>query len=142
MARSKRTKTQIVRDRARVAELALQKYTQREIIQVLLEETGIHLTQQQISYDLQKVKKEWLKVQHENYGMLMTRELARIDALESEIWRAMRDSVRDRERHIIEKARRKVRESQADDIVVRTFPCGLFDRSRLPPKGTCRGGTR
>lgn len=104
---------QIIHDRARIAELALQKYTQNEIIEVLENETGIRLSQQQISYDLSKVKKSWMKTQHENYDLLMQRELARVDALETEIWRALRDSVKDKERSIIEKARRKVHD--ADD---------------------------
>lgn len=111
MAGKKRTKAQIEHGKALITELTLKQYTQSEIIDILEQETGIRLSQQQVSYDLQKVKKEWLKSTHENYNYLMQRELARVDALEAEIWHAMRDSVKGKAKSVIEQARRKVSEA-------------------------------
>ena len=95
-----------------MAELILQKFTQSEVALILKEETGIRLSQQQISYDLTQVKKEWQKTAQEHYNVMMMQELARIDALESETWRIMRDSVKDKEREVIDMARRKIQKAK------------------------------
>jgi len=96
---------------ARVAELKLQKYTDKEIAQILSEETGITLSRQQIQYDKTKVRKMWLSQAVDDYDVLIRRELARVDALEETIWGAMRASIPPNKKDLVERARRKVKDT-------------------------------
>lgn len=118
MGTGKRTPEQINRDRKRVAELVLQNYTQREIIDLLEEETGLRLSQQQISYDMKKVRDDWLSTQRGSYDALVNRELARIDALESYLWQTLRDTSGPRTRAVIEKAFREAKENPEEYEVI------------------------
>ena len=103
MARKKRSKDQVVHDRARVAELKLQQYTDNEIAKILAKETGLVLSRRQITYDMGKVRKSWLEKQQASYAMHVAIELARIDALEREIWVALRASTKHSWRETIDK---------------------------------------
>jgi len=103
MAKHKRTKEERAQDRARVMELKLQKYSDAEITRILNAETGLELSRRQISYDVQKVRNSWLRKAQDDYEMHVNMELARIDALEKEIWRALRDSSVGKEKRVIEK---------------------------------------
>jgi len=52
----------------------------------------LNITQQQISYDLKEVRKRWLKSAVMDFDALKAKELAKIDALESELWSAWKNS--------------------------------------------------
>lgn len=100
--RQKRSKSQITRDRRRIAELALQGYSQRKISDILEYETGTKISRQQVANDLVQIRKEWRKEMVTDYNLLMNQELERCDILENELWEAWKKSTRDIERKITE----------------------------------------
>jgi len=111
--RHKRTVEQRENDLRRVAELRLQKHTDREIAGILFEETGIQLSRQQIQYDRTAIRKMWLAETIDKYDVLIRRELARIDALEETIWQAMRDSMKPATKDVVNLARRKIKDAES-----------------------------
>lgn len=80
MAAPKRTQVQIEQDRAHIARLYLQGWTQAAI--------GAHLdmTQQMVSYDLLRVQEAWRESALVDINEAKARELARIDELERTYW--------------------------------------------------------
>lgn len=111
MAARKRSPDQLMSDRKRISELMLQHYTDREIAQILAEETGIELQRRQINYDRNVIRKDWQKSQIENYEYLVVQELERIDALEKSIWVALRESSGEAVKKEILSKRRKLEEA-------------------------------
>ena len=73
MAAPKRQKDQILRDRARIAELKFQHYTDQQIADILADENqnGIVLSRRQINYDLGRIRKSWMQSRLESYGALV-----------------------------------------------------------------------
>ena len=86
MAENKRTELEREMDYERITSLYLRKHTQSEIAQQL------NLSQQQISYDLQVIQRRWREKTIINLDEAKMRELARIDELEREYWRAWIES--------------------------------------------------
>lgn len=82
MAAPKRTKLEIKRDRHKIAELYIQGKYQSVIAEI------IGLTQQQISYDLKAIQKEWIKNTTLSLDTYKSTELAKIDHLERTYWQA------------------------------------------------------
>lgn len=115
MAGKKRSKEQLLHDRARIAELKLQQYTDAEIRDIIIAEGGVPVSRRQITYDMSRIRHAWLERQHESYHLLVFQELARIDALEREIWQEMRNSARGKEKEVVEKVARKIQDSDEDD---------------------------
>jgi hypothetical protein len=89
--RKGRTPDQIRHDRAEIARLYLQRYTQAEIGQQL------GLSRQQVGYDLDAVRAEWLQSSLMDFNARKAEELARIDRLEREYWTAWEASQQGRE---------------------------------------------
>jgi vacuolar-type H+-ATPase subunit I/STV1 len=106
MAEKKRTKERINLDRVRIAELALQAYTHQQIADIIKIETGTELSRRQITYDMGRVRKDWLKSQNDSFNLIQNRELARIDSLEAMLWNIVRETSGERTRAVIEKALR------------------------------------
>lgn len=86
----KRTPSQIVAHRVRIAELILQRHSYSEIADILYAETYVRVTPRQIGYDVQAIREGWRDQQHATYNEYVMQELARIDALEREAWEAYR----------------------------------------------------
>jgi hypothetical protein len=80
--RKGRTPDQIRSDRAEIAQLYLQRRTQVEIAEKL------GLSRQQIAYDLNAVREEWLQSSLIDFNQRKLEELARIDQLEREYFDA------------------------------------------------------
>jgi hypothetical protein len=89
--RKGRTPDQIRSDRAEIARLYLQRWTQAEIGQHL------GLSRQQVGYDLAAIREEWLQSSLVNFGARKAEELARIDRLEREFWGAWEASKKEKE---------------------------------------------
>jgi hypothetical protein len=87
----KRTKVQRDRDRAEIARLYLTGALQIDI------GARLGLSQQQISYDLKAIRKEWLQSSLRDFDEARSQELAKIDHLETTYWDAWRRSVEKRE---------------------------------------------
>lgn len=90
MKRGPKTRNETVREarRLRIAELYLRGTYQSVIAQQL----GV--TQPQVSYDLQIVRKEWLASRIRNFDEAKEIELRKIDCIEREAWRSWEKSLR------------------------------------------------
>jgi hypothetical protein len=80
--RKGRSPDQIRKDRAEVARLYLKRWTQVEI------GAKLGLSRQQIGYDLEAVRQEWLQSSLMDFNARRAEELARIDRLERDSWDA------------------------------------------------------
>ena len=80
MAAPKRTKFKIEQDRHTITQMYLQQKTQVEIAQAL------GMTQPMVSYDLAKVREQWLEATTHDLDVAKAKELARIDNLERVHW--------------------------------------------------------
>jgi hypothetical protein len=89
--RKGRSPDQIRKDRAEIARLYLQRMTQAEIGQHL------GLSRQQVGYDLNAVREEWLQSSLMDFNARKAEELARIDRLEREYWDAWEASKKERQ---------------------------------------------
>lgn len=89
--RKGRTPDQILKDREEIARLYLQRWTQAEIGRKL------GLSRQQVGYDLEAVRQEWLQSSLVNFNALKAEQLARIDRLEAVHWEAWEASKKPRE---------------------------------------------
>lgn len=88
-----RTAEQILQDRMRVAEIAATAdLTHKEIAEILTEEVGRHITERQVKYDLEILRRAWLESNRENFDTVMRKEEVRLDLLEAEAWDAWRRS--------------------------------------------------
>jgi len=88
---SRRSKSQIARDRAVMARMYLHGALQIEIAEKL------GLSQGTVSRDLKMIQAEWLEGAEEDVKKIKARELARIDELERTYWQAWADSCEDAE---------------------------------------------
>ena len=86
MARRKRTKEKRTSDMVKITAMYFQGATQYEIGK------DLGLTQQQISYDLKKLRELWLSQAMQNITEGKAKELAEIDHLEKVAWQAWTDS--------------------------------------------------
>jgi hypothetical protein len=89
--RKGRSPDQIRNDRAEIAHLYLQGWTQAQI------GAKLGLSRQQIGYDLDAVRHEWLQSSLVDFNQKKAEELARIDAVEREYWIAWQESKRERQ---------------------------------------------
>jgi hypothetical protein len=89
--RKGRSPDQIRRDRAEVARLYLQGWTQADI------GARLGLSRQQIGYDLEAVRQEWLRSALVDFDAKKAEELAKIDRLEGEYWAAWEASKKERQ---------------------------------------------
>jgi hypothetical protein len=87
VGRKGRTKEQILADRAKIAERYLKGTFQVDIAR----EIGV--SQQQVSYDLKVIRKEWLNSMVRDFDRAKAEELAKIDNLEAEYWQAWKNSL-------------------------------------------------
>lgn len=91
MPGKRRSKSQLVRDRRRIADLYLAGRTQIYIAEEL------DLSQSTISNDLQALQKEWRESALVDLDKAKAKELARIDRLERAYWREWEKSKKDKE---------------------------------------------
>jgi hypothetical protein len=89
--RKGRSPDQIRSDRAEVARLYLKRWTQAEIA------AKLGLSRQQIGYDLEGVRQEWLQSSLMDFNARKAEELARIDQLEREYLDAWEASKKEKE---------------------------------------------
>lgn len=92
MAAPKRTPTQRAYDLTRITELYLKGKRQVDIA------AELHVTQQQVSYDIQEIHRRWRESNLINISEAKQRELDRIDELERTYWTAWEKSCGDRKR--------------------------------------------
>jgi hypothetical protein len=86
--RKGRSKEQILKDRAEIASCYLQGWTQANIA------AKVGLSRQQIGYDLEAIRQEWLQSSLAHFDKKKAEELARIDNLERVAWESFQDSKR------------------------------------------------
>ena len=98
MARPSRTKLERERDLAMIADYYLSGRTQADIAKRL------HVSRQQVGYDVKVLQKRWQAAALQKIDRAKWEELAKIDNLEREHWRAWRRSCRAKETKTAEKA--------------------------------------
>lgn len=81
-----RTKSQIHSDRILITKLYLEGKWQQEIANTL----GV--SQEQVSYDLRAIQKQWRDLPQAEINELRNKQLAKIDCLEREYWEAWQNS--------------------------------------------------
>jgi Homeodomain-like domain len=89
--RKGRSPDQIRKDRVEIAALYLQGWTQAEI------GAKLGLSRQQIGYDLEAVRREWLQSSLIDFHAKRAQELAKIDHLEQQYWAAWEASKKERQ---------------------------------------------
>src|SRR5687767_9302737 len=94
--RKGRSPDQIRKDRAEIASLYLKGWTQSDI------GAKLGLSRQQIGYDLNAVREEWLRSAVMDFDAKKAEQLAKIDRLEREYWDAWQDSKKARECSVTE----------------------------------------
>jgi transcriptional regulator of heat shock response len=114
----KRTRAQLDSDRKRIAELALQGYSQRKIADIMEYETGRPFKQSKINSDLAIIRREWQKEMVTDYNYLMNQELQRCDQLENELWEAWKRSLGGTKREVVEKIAKMLEGSDEPDLVL------------------------
>lgn len=108
----RRTKDQLSRDRLRITELLLQTEPRKNIIAIIKSENGYELSPQQLSTDIRHIRDSWLVKSDLNYDALINMEIARVDTLEAELWRQMRNSSDPTVREIVDEY---IRSGSPDD---------------------------
>lgn len=90
----KRSSDEIKRDRAEIAQLYLKGWYQVDIAQRINDDPDrpYTLTQQQISSDIKAIRKQWRESSIRDFDEARSQELAKIDNLELEYWRAWESS--------------------------------------------------
>jgi hypothetical protein len=83
----KRSKDEREVHRVEIAQLYLKGNTQAAIAEKL------DISQQQVSYDLKVIRKRWLESSVRDFDELKSNELAKIDLLEAEAWKAWERSI-------------------------------------------------
>lgn len=109
--------TTLAKHRERISELMLQHHTKNEIIEIINQEFGITLTRRQIQNDIKIIQESWLYSMNVNYDLLINQELARLDSLESELWRQLRSSAEPQVREIIDRFPPNFGEETTDEYV-------------------------
>jgi len=94
----RRSASQLARDRRRIAELYLEGWLQADIAEEL------ELSQSTISNDLNALHKRWLESSLIDFDQAKAVEIAKVDKLEREYYRAWRASKEDKEISVTEKA--------------------------------------
>lgn len=124
MARPKRKRIVHKRDLPVIARLYCQGKTQAEIGK------QVGISQQQVSYDLKIIQKQWLKSSLVDIDTAKARELAKLDQIEREAWLAWERSQQNKE----------VRSVETENIVPEEKPIdppikgkGLMDALKLCP---------
>jgi len=93
----RRSASQLARDRRRIAELYLEGWLQADIAEEL------ELSQSTISNDLNALHKQWLESSLIDFDQAKAVEIAKVDKLEREYYRAWRASKEDKETSVTEK---------------------------------------
>lgn len=97
----RRTSEQIEMDLADVSDLWLRKMTYAEIAEFMSEKRGVIYTERMVGLDVERLRERWTTSVFDNYNAYINQELNRIDALEAELWRAVRDSAEGRTRDMV-----------------------------------------
>jgi len=110
----RRSKSQLARDRRRIAELYLEGWLQADIA------GEVGLSQSTVSNDLKALHAEWLKSSLIDFDEAKAREIAKVDKLEREYYAAWRRSCEDAETVRQEGKPPEEGEKDQPDKVVRT----------------------
>lgn len=101
MAAPKRSKYQLQRDRSVLAKLyAMDMYSQDELADILNQATGAKykLSQQQISYDIRIIEKEWREERVTEIDKIKNHELAKLAGIEMQYVRGFMRSIGERKK--------------------------------------------
>lgn len=94
MAKNKRTKTQILRDRAMISELLLEGRGPTEIMLALNKRRPYNLSEGQIRYDIDVIEQEWIETKIRAFDKHRAIAIAKVEKLERTYWEAWNRSRR------------------------------------------------
>jgi hypothetical protein len=109
----KRTQAERVADAVEIERWHLKGKSEREIVRLLAEIRPYTLSQKQINYDLQKIRKEWMSASVAKVSEAIARELRGLQIQEDELWEAW-------ERSKAEKIRRSAHTSKSGEVAGQT----------------------
>lgn len=114
---TQRENIELTKHRERISELLLQHYTKAEMKAIILEEFGIELSTYQLNRDIEHIQMSWIAQMTVNYDLLINQEIARLDALEAELWRQLRRSGESRIKEVIDRLPIRVKDNLEDEDV-------------------------
>lgn len=88
----KRTPQEREADLEYIADLYVQGWTQQAIAEQLSSERSYSLSRPQIGYDLAEIRQRWLDSMLQNFDQRKSEELAKLDRVEREAWKAWEQS--------------------------------------------------
>jgi len=121
MAAPKRSRLQAQKDQLEIASLYLQGKTQFEIAEILSKDAtrGYTLRQQTISRDLKHIEHAWRHSALIEFNTARARELAKIDNLEREYWKAWERSKTEKKHSEKEKTEGPGLSSQSEGLILK-----------------------
>ncbi|KAM3113053.1 hypothetical protein [Phormidesmis sp. 146-33] len=90
--RKKRTPDQVRRDRETIAKLYLQRKTQAQIAEIISKQYDFDVSQQQISYDLGEIRKDWKLASIAAIDHAKVEALQELNLMIAETWTAWEES--------------------------------------------------
>lgn len=91
----KRTAAQQEADMVIIADMYVRGFTFAEIAQTIEKERGYRMGIEEVSYDLDLIRREWMQRALANFDEVKSNELAKIDRLEREAWDSLQQSKQD-----------------------------------------------
>ncbi len=109
----------IDRHRLRISELLLQHYDKSDMLAIIKEEFGVELSMKSLNNDIDQIQMSWIATANLNYDMMINQELARLDALETELWKQLRKSAEPKVKEVIDRLpmRGELTEEDIDYII-------------------------
>lgn len=97
-----RSKAELLRDRAEVAQLYLRGRTQHEIADHMEQNRSYKYGRTKVQNDIKRIRQKWEESALMDFHKKRAEELAKIDALEREYWEAYMESKEPRQEHKVE----------------------------------------
>jgi hypothetical protein len=110
---NRRTELALADDRHKLAQLALTNpgASSTELAMIYEHTYGKAIKPRTVRYDLQTLKKLWVVENQQTMELMRVNELARVDALEQEVWGAWRASQKPLEKIVVERLHKAVNEA-------------------------------
>lgn len=114
---NKRSEEEKEHDRKLATRLKLQgDMSSQDISDYIFKLTSRRISPRQVRYDIDHVRERWIREQIADYNMYINKELARLDALENELWESWRASKQDSTQERVEKVAKKVRDEHEGEV--------------------------
>jgi len=115
---NRRSELALADDRHKLAQLALTNpgASSSDLALIFESKYGRSISPRTVRYDLQTLKKQWAIEDKQTMEIVRANELARIDALEQEVWGAWRASQQPLEKVVVERLHKAVNEAAQAEV--------------------------